>query len=235
MNAVLALLLAFGGGIISFASPCVLPLVPAYLSVITGLDVSAADVRARRAAVVRDTALFVTGFTVVFVLLGLTASAVGSALLKDHQMATRVAGVLVVALALFLAGSQLVKFPRLYGTWRPRIKVRRWRYLAALGIGVGFGFGWTPCIGPVLGSVLTVAATQGRTTWGAALLAAYSLGLGVPFLGGGLLLGHLGSVLRWMRSRLRGVTLASAAILGALGILLLSGQLTLLDSAAGLR
>lgn len=235
MNLGLAVLLAFGAGIVSFSSPCVLPLVPVYLSVVSGGQVSATGARGRPTAIVRDTALFVSGFTVVFVLLGTTASAVGSALLADRALASRLAGALVVLLAVFLAGSQLVRFPRLYRTWQPRIPHQRWRPIAAPAAGAAFGFGWTPCIGPVLASVLSVAATQGRAAQGAVLLAGYSFGLGVPFLTAGLLLERMSRPLAWLRRRLRAVSLCSAALLGALGVLLLCGQLSLLDSAAGLR
>jgi cytochrome c-type biogenesis protein len=229
-----ALLLAFGGGIVSFASPCVLPLVPVYLSVVTGLDLAAAG-GGRATAVVRDTALFVVGFTVVFVLLGTTASAVGAVLLTAHPTAVRLAGAFIIALAVFLAGGQLLAAPRLYRSWGYQLRLRRWRPLAAPAVGAAFGFGWTPCVGPVLASILTVAATRGQVAQGAALLAAYSLGLGVPFLAGGLLLRRLSRPLAWLRRRLRAVTLASAALMAALGVLVLTGQLTVLDWAGTLR
>src|SRR5215469_14409873 len=176
-------LAAFAGGLVSFASPCVLPLVPAYLSVITGLELSEIEQDRRRHLwrVARDTGLFIAGFAAVFIMLGLTATALGRALVHRQALITRISGLLVLAFALFIAGSLVLQAPRLY----------RYGPLAAPVAGMAFGFGWTPCIGPVLGSVLAVAATQARAVQGATLLAAYSLGLGVPFLAAGLAFGRM--------------------------------------------
>ena len=231
----LPILLAFGGGVVSFVSPCVLPLVPVYLSVVTGFDVAtvAAPGRDATPVIVRDTALFVVGFTIVFVLLGTTASVVGRALFVDHLLLTRIAGGVIVAMALMLAGSQLLRAPLVYQERRFHLDARRFGPFAAPLFGAAFGFGWTPCIGPILASVLTVASTSGQAGRGALLLTAYSLGLGVPFLVAGLLLGRLGRAVGWLRRHLRTVTLASAGLMAALGVLLLAGQLSLLDTAAG--
>lgn len=227
------LLLAFGGGIVSFASPCVLPLVPVYLSLVTGFDISAPAARDRTGVILRDTALFVAGFTLVFVLLGTTASVVGQALMVNHLVLTRIAGGTIVVMAAVLAGAQFGVLPRFYGEWRPHVQPRHWGPIAAPVAGAAFGFGWTPCIGPILASVLTIAATQGKGGQGAALLAAYSLGLGVPFIAGGLLLGRLTRLLAWLRRRARAVTVVSAALMVVLGVLLISGQLSLIDTAMG--
>lgn len=229
MNLNLPLLLAFGGGIVSFASPCVVPLVPVYLSLVAGFEVGVE----RSAAVLRDTALFVLGFSAVFVLLGSTAGALGRTLLGDHVAVARVAGATIVVFALFLAGSQFLTLPRLYGERRARVDGRRWGRLAAPLFGAAFGFGWTPCVGPVLASVLSVAATEGQAWRGAALLGAYSLGLGVPFLASSVLLGHLDGLMRRLRRRLRLVSLASAGVMALLGLALSTGQLTVLDTAIG--
>lgn len=232
MTLMLPALLAFGGGIVSFASPCVVPLVPVYLSLVTGFDVTASSA-IRRTTVMRDTALFVAGFSVVFVALGSTAGFVGRTLLDDRLVVARVAGGVIIALALFLAGAQLVHAPRLYGERRLHVDPQRAGSFAAPLLGVAFGFGWTPCVGPVLASVLTVAATQGQAWRGAALLGAYSLGLGVPFLAGGMVLDQLDRPMAWLRRRLRVMTLTSAALMGLLGVALFTGQLTLLDTAVG--
>lgn len=236
MSLELPLLLAFGAGIVSFASPCVVPLVPVYLSLIGGFDVGRAGARDRTTAIAGDTALFVAGFTIVFVALGSTAGVVGRTLLGHHVIVVRVAGATIIALAVFLAGSQMWRLPRLYGERHLRVDTQRWGRLAAPVMGAAFGFGWTPCVGPVLASVLTVASTQGQAWRGAALLGAYSLGLGVPFLASGLLLGRLDRPMRWMKSRLRALTLTSAAVMALLGLALCTGQLTVIDSAvAGLH
>jgi cytochrome c-type biogenesis protein len=219
---------AFGGGLVSFLSPCVLPIVPAYLSMVTGLDVAEIRAGGREQAVriTRDTGLFVFGFGTVFVLLGLTASAVGGAVNDHHLLLTRVSGLVVVAMALFLVGSLVVEAPWLYQERRFHPSPSRLGPLAAPLTGAAFGFGWTPCIGPVLASVLTVAADSGQAAKGALLLAAYSIGLGVPFLVTGLALGRLGGALGWVKAHTTAVTLVSATLLGFFGVLLVFNRLT---------
>lgn len=229
----LPLLIAFGGGMVSFASPCVLPLVPVYLCLISGFDIRSAGSQGRSLAMVGDTALFVAGFSVVFVMLGSTASVVGRAVLVNHLLLTEVAGGLIVAMAAFLAASQLFGAPLLYREWRLHPQTRGLGFIAAPVAGAAFGLGWTPCIGPILASVLSVAATQGEAAKGAVLLGAYSLGLGVPFLVAGLLLTHSKTPLLWLRGHSRSIAFGSATLMAVLGALLLSGQLSLIDSMAG--
>ena len=227
-------LAAFGGGLVSFASPCVLPIVPAYLSVITGLDLAAASggegTRRELGQIARDTGLFVGGFTLVFVLLGLTASALGQAVLRNHLLLTRALGGVVVAMGLYLAGSLVLRLPALYGEARFHVTPSRLGPLAAPVAGAAFGFGWTPCIGPVLASVLTVAASRGSLAQGAGLLLAYALGLAVPFLAAGMALGRLAGAFGWVRRHLRGLTLVSALLIVGFGILLTVNRLTWLTS-----
>jgi cytochrome c-type biogenesis protein len=219
---------AFGGGFVSFLSPCVLPLVPAYLSMVTGLDV--AEIRAgdRRHAgrIVRDTGLFVLGFGTVFIVLGMGANAFGGAVFRNQILLTRISGLVVVAMALFLVGSLVLRAPWLYRELRFHPSPSRLGPLAAPVTGAAFGFGWTPCIGPVLGSVLAVAGSSGHAARAAGLLAVYSIGLGLPFLVVGLALGRLGGTLAWVKQHTTAVTLASSAILGLLGVLLVFNQLT---------
>ncbi|GAC1532229.1 MAG: cytochrome c biogenesis protein CcdA [Acidimicrobiales bacterium] len=219
---------AFGGGLISFVSPCVLPIVPAYLSMVTGLDVAElrAGDRTHSLRIVRDTGLFVAGFSTVFIALGLGASAFGGALFTHHVLLTRLTGLLVVAMALFLIGSLILRAPWLYRELRFHPSPSRLGPLAAPITGVAFGFGWTPCIGPVLGSVLGVAAESGRAAHGAALLSAYSLGLGIPFLITGLALGRLGGTLNWIKRHTTLTTGVSAAFLAFFGVLLTFNRLT---------
>jgi cytochrome c-type biogenesis protein len=221
-------LAAFGGGVVSFASPCVLPIVPAYLSVITGLDV--AEVRSgprhHLGRITRDTSLFVAGFSIVFILLGLSATAVGQALFRNHLLLTRLSGIAVLAMALFLVGSVVLRAPWMYGEARFHPSPSRFGPLAAPVAGAAFGFGWTPCIGPILASVLAIAATQGRALQGATLLACYSLGLGVPFLVTGLAFGRLAGAFDWVRRHFTVLTFSSALVLAGFGILLALDRLT---------
>jgi len=221
-------LAAFGGGFVSFLSPCVLPLVPAYVSMVTGLDV--AELRTgdghQVARIVRDTGLFVLGFGTVFVVLGLGANAFGGAVFRNQILLTRVSGLLVVAMALFLAASLVVRAPWLYREMRFHPSPSRLGPLAAPVTGAAFGFGWTPCIGPVLGSVLAFAGSSGHAAHAAALLALYSIGLGLPFLVVGLGLGRLGGALAWVKQHTTAITLVSATVLGVLGMLLVFNELT---------
>src|SRR3954468_6773997 len=223
----LYLLTAFGGGVISFLSPCVLPIVPGYLSLITGLSVGEIREQQRhylkRIAV--NTGLFVLGFTVVFVLLGLITTAVGSALFRNQETLTRISGAFVLLMAAYLAGSQILTTPRLYQEFRFHPHLDRFGPVAAPVAGAAFGLGWTPCIGPVLGAVLgfaTAGQDVGRAT---VLLTAYSFGLGLSFLVVGLAMGKLTRALAWFRRHSRAITLVSAAILAIFGIILLTDNL----------
>jgi len=149
-------LIAFGGGVISFLSPCVLPVVPAYLSLMTGLSVGELQTAkgADLAAIARTTLLFIAGFTAVFVVLGLVSTSIGQTVFRNQVMLTRLAGVMVILMAVYLAGSQLLMAPALYREARFQPHLDRLGPLAAPVAGAAFGLGWTPCIGPVLGAVL---------------------------------------------------------------------------------
>ncbi len=242
----LGVLVAFGAGIVSFLSPCVLPLVPGYLSVVSGLSV--AELEAGPAAVpvrrlLRDITLFVAGFTVVFVALGAAASGVGHLLGGHRRVLTFAAGGVVVALGGILLVSALPA-----GAWvragartrwvaatvlaerRPRIAAGSLEGLAAPVLGMAFGFAWTPCIGPVLGAVTALAASRATLGGGVLLLFAYSLGLGVPFVATGLAFGRLTALFARARRRLGLVHLVGGAILVAFGVLLLTNQLGWLAS-----
>jgi cytochrome c-type biogenesis protein len=225
-------LAAFGGGVVSFLSPCVLPLVPAYLSVVTGLETTEiqSDARHHLGRITRDTGLFVAGFTIVFILLGLSATAIGQAVFRNHALLTRVSGVVVVAMAAFLIGSLVLRAPWLYGERRLHPSLSGFGPFAAPVAGAAFGFGWTPCIGPVLASVLAVAATSGRVGEGAGLLLAYSLGLGIPFLLTGLAFARLTRAFGWVRRNFTTITVLSAVALAFFGVLLVLNRLTWLTT-----
>jgi cytochrome c-type biogenesis protein len=221
-------LAAFAGGLVSFASPCVLPVVPAYLSVITGLEIGEIE-RGRWHhlwRIARDTGLFIAGFSMVFIMLGVTATALARMLAHWQALITRVSGLLVLAFALFIVGSLVLKPPLLYQERRFHPRLSRYGPFAAPVAGVAFGFGWTPCIGPVLGSVLAIASTRADAVQGATLLAAYSLGLGVPFLATGLAFGRMASAFRWVKRHYAAITITSACVLGFFGVLLTLNRLT---------
>ena len=177
---------AFGAGVLSFVSPCVLPLVPGYLSLMSGMTgAELADARGvNQRRLLLATLMFVAGFTVVFVALGASASAVGDLLAAHKVVLNQVMGAVVIVMGLFLAG---VASPRLLqAEKRFHVAPSKLGPYAAPVMGIAFAFGWTPCIGPVLGGVLTLAAGEDTVAKGAALLFIYSLGLGVPFVVTGL-------------------------------------------------
>ncbi len=287
----LGLLVAFGAGMLSFLSPCVLPLVPAYLSMVSGLSaaelsalqsapksagpgvpvgagvgpgigavhapggaavevgasspdsgadaatvavaIAPVDLRRERSRLLRGILAFIAGFTVVFTILGASASALGRLFLTHQRSLETVSGILIVLfgvllvamasglpLPLALSGEKRFAIrPSLLGAWAPPV------------MGMAFAFAWTPCIGPVLASVLALAAgTGGSATGGIALLLAYSLGLGVPFLLSGLALGRMTDMLARVRGRLRWVDLVGGTILVVFGLLLLSGHVDVISA-----
>jgi cytochrome c-type biogenesis protein len=224
------ILLAFGGGILSFVSPCVLPLVPSYLGLITGLSTAelAENRRQHLGRIALNTALFTLGMTTVFVLLGLGASAFGQTLREHQDALVRASGAFLVVLAVYLAGSQLVRAPGLYGEARLHLTLENYGTLAVPVAGAAFGFAWTPCIGPVLGSVLTVAANTSSLR-AVSLLAAYGLGLGASFLVVGLGLGWVEESVDWLKRHGRTITFVSAGLLAAFGLVLLFGQMPWLN------
>lgn len=175
----LGLALAFGAGLVSFASPCVLPLVPGYLAWVAGTDLAGAQ--ARRGRTFRLSLFFVLGFGVIFVALGAGATGLSGLLRRWSSEAAVVGGVMIAAMGLVQMGLLRLPVPLLRDLrWRPALEGGTPGQAAV--VGVAFGFGWAPCIGPVLAAVLTAAATSATAAEGVALLAAYAAGLGVPFL-----------------------------------------------------
>jgi cytochrome c-type biogenesis protein len=254
-------LVAFGAGILSFLSPCVLPLVPGYLSMVTGLsaaELTAAPNSATPVAnlrpVLRGIGLFIGGFTVVFVALGAAASGLGQFLHAHLEGLTHLSGIVVVLLGLVLllgtvpshvwshlGGRKLAFLTGVAGERRFDVRPSTLGTWAAPIMGMAFAFAWTPCIGPVLGVVLGLAARNGSLPGGVLLLFAYSLGLGVPFLATGLAFGRLTTVFARARRGLWAVEVLAGVILVAFGVVLLtvhmqwiSGQLQSLLNHIGL-
>jgi cytochrome c-type biogenesis protein len=231
MTQPVTLVAAFGGGLVSFLSPCVLSIVPAYLSMVTGLDL--AEIRqghGHLASIARDTSLFIAGFSAVFILLGLSATTIGQALFDNQGLITRISGLVVLAMALFVLGSLVLRSPWLYQERRFHPDLYRLGPFAAPVAGVAFGFAWTPCIGPVLTSILAIAATQHGVGRGALLLAVYSAGLGVPFLATGLAFGRLAGAMGWVKRHFTGITIASAGSLAIFGVILALDRLVWVTS-----
>jgi cytochrome c-type biogenesis protein len=218
--------IAFAAGALSFLSPCVLPLVPAYLTYITGLSVEEVG-DARPSEVLPSALAFVLGLSIVLSLFGLGVTAIGQALSDFQTLLTRVGGAIVIVLGLHTAG--LLRIPLLYR--QSRVDFTRFRGRGAAGallMGAAFGIGWTPCVGAILGAILTLAS-QSDTLWlGTLLLLAYSLGLGVPFILVALGIKRAFGLLGAVKRRLRTVELASGALLVATGVLLFTDRLLLL-------
>lgn len=223
------LLAAFGAGIVSFLSPCVLPLVPGYVAFLTGLSVGEISEGQRFRDVLVPSLLFVAGFSAVFVALGASASLLGSLLKEYRHVLTIVGGVLVFAFGVLLVG--LFRVPWLYREARMDLaRSRSFGRWAAPVMGMAFAFGWTPCVGPVLGSILLLAGTQGGVAGGAALLLVYSAGLAVPFLATALLLGRLTGALTWVTRHSIVLNRTAGVLLMALGILITTGRLAVLTA-----
>ena len=214
--------LALVAGVISFASPCCLPLMPGYISYVSGVAGDGGAAVAVRSRVVASAMLFVVGFAMVFTLLGASASVLGSTLLAHRQILIKVAGIFVIAMGATTMG--ILRIPLLNREVRPDLHRIRRGPLGAIPLGVAFAIGWSPCIGPVLAGILTAAAAT-QTVWhGASLLFAYSLGLGIPFLLLALGFARMARASGWLRRHSKGVERTGGAVLMLMGVLMITGQ-----------
>ena len=216
------LLTSFGAGVISFLSPCVLPLIPGYVSYVAG-DVLT-DEPVKPVAAPRLSLFFVLGFSTVFVVLGASATTIGQLLLSYRQEENLAGGAIVLLLGLFMMG--LAKLSWLQREFRLHPNLSGGRPAAAYIIGIAFAFGWTPCIGPVLGAILTTSAVAATVPQGVVLLSFYSLGLGLPFLAAAVFTDSLMLRLRGLRRFGQNLKLGTGAIVAGMGVAILTGQLT---------
>ncbi|HJR45491.1 MAG TPA: cytochrome c biogenesis CcdA family protein [Actinomycetota bacterium] len=215
--------LAFAAGVVSFLSPCVLPIVPGYLSYMSGMT-GGEQPGTRQLPAWAVAITFVIGFSVVFIALGATATLLGSLLRENQRLLARVGGAVIIVLGLVFMGA--LKIPLFYreARFHPTPGAGLW---GSAVLGAAFAFGWSPCIGATLGAVLAMAAGRGASggpAEGALLLAAYSLGLGIPFLIAGLGVSRLTGAVRWLRQHTRTVNLVSGALLVVVGLLLVTDQ-----------
>ena len=258
----LTILIAIGAGLISFLSPCVLPLVPAYLGQLSAISVDGRDPAGRsRWRAVRQSIAFVVGFTAVFTIIGVTATYLGQGLIDVLPALRILGGAALIVLGLNLAG--LLRIPVLEQTWRPldagaagslatttgsialakpdapttpafadrlgaRLVGTRGGWLASLGLGAIFAIGWTPCIGIILGGILTMAATSGTVAQGTVLLIAYCLGLGLPFIAIALAYDRAPALLRPLLRHGRTVSLVGGLLVAAIGLAMVLDLLRLL-------
>lgn len=220
------ILIAFSAGLLSFLSPCVLPLIPSYVTFITGLSLD--DVQqARRSALIHGT-LFVLGFTLIFLAMGAGATLLGQTLLRNRDWISRVGGVIIIVFGLYLLGVLNLGF--MSRERRFHVADKPVGYLGTVAVGIAFGAGWTPCLGPILGSILVYTGTQadlGRGMW---LLSAYSLGLAVPFLLSAVAIDRFTAFFQRMRRQMVWVSRISGVVMIGIGVLLVTNYFTVLAS-----
>lgn len=221
MPEVLLPLLAIVAGVVSFTSPCCLPLVPGYLSYVSALPVAELGRREARAVALRASSLFVLGFTVVFTAVGVAVGLLGSTVTRNLPTIVRVAGVGIIVLGLSMAG--LLKVPLLHRELRVDLARAPRGPRGAFPLGMAFAAGWTPCIGPVLATILTAAAAAGTAPWGGVLLAFYSVGLGIPFVLLAVGFTRARGSLEWLRCHGHRIEVAGGVLLTAVGVLFVSG------------
>lgn len=220
------LAIAFSAGLLSFLSPCVLPLIPSYLTFVTGVGFDELG-RARRSALVHAL-LFVAGFTLIFVTLGASATLLGRVLLHYRVWITRLGGALVVLFGLYLLGAVRVSaFDR---ERRVHLTNKPIGYLGTLLVGVAFGAGWTPCLGPILGAILTYTAAQADLTRGLPLLLAYSLGLALPFLVAAVAVERFLETVTRIRPYLARISQVSGVLLIIVGVMMMLDYFTIIGA-----
>lgn len=223
------LVLAFAAGLVSFVSPCVLPLVPGYLAAVGGRPPgsdsgsSASSGQAVRGRTLARSALFVATFSTIFILLGLSATAIGDFLFDSRPVLNRVAGAVIVLMGLLFVGALFVT--RLNRDWRPSALAERAGRGGPVLAGAAFAVAWTPCVGPTLGAILGLAATTQGTGRGAGLLAVYSAGLALPFLGCALAWDTAQRSLGFVRRHHAAIQGGAGVVLVAIGILVFTGEL----------
>lgn len=212
------LILAFTAGVLGFLSPCIVPLIPGYLSFVSGLSLAEMSMEERQrhlGRILTATGLFVLGFASIFTAMGASASVLGALVLENRLLLTRLGGALVIFLGLGVLG--VIRVPGFSRERRFQVRGRPFGLIGAFPVGVAFGFAWTPCVGPVLTAVLTMAATAQTASSGALLLFAYSLGLGLPFLAAAALMTAAFDAVGMLRQHARSVSTVSGFLLVLMG------------------
>ena len=229
-----SLYMAFAAGLISFLSPCVLPLVPGYVSFISGVSFSEINdsnesyvlLSKERKALLLNSVLFIAGFSTVFILLGATATWIGSFLSSKISVLSKIAGVVIIFFGIYKMG--LIRTHFFYKEARFQINDRRFGYAGAVLIGAAFAFGWTPCIGPILAGILTYAGTLEKVNQGVFFLFIYSLGLGIPFLLTAIGINRFWGLFNWVKKYFKLLEVTSGVVMVIMGLLIYTNKLILI-------
>jgi cytochrome c-type biogenesis protein len=221
---------AFAVGFISFISPCVLPLVPGYLSTISGVSFADLKEGQGRTKVLGPALLFCLAFTAMFVALGMSATGLGQTLNDHRALLRQISGVVIALMGVLFIGTLFL--PALNREWRPEELMRRAHTGGPIVAGLAFAVAWLPCTGPTLGAILTAASNEGTVGEGGILLAFYALGLAVPFILSALAFSTFSGVFKFFRNHFRAITLVSGLVLIVMGVLLYTNELTRLNSEA---
>ena len=216
-----AMTLAFLAGVISFLSPCVLPIVPPYLAYMSGISLSEGTDNNKVVSIFLPAVFFVLGLSTVFLILGFTASALGTVFLSYQDILITISGILVMGFGLHFLGILRIGF--LEREARFEASSQNGSAFGAYVLGLAFAFGWTPCIGPQLASILTLAASEGSVARGTTLLGVYALGLGVPFLLVALFLSRLSATLTWLKRHMQIIERLMGLLLWTIGLMMLTG------------
>jgi cytochrome c-type biogenesis protein len=221
---------AFAVGFISFVSPCVLPLVPGYLSTISGVSFAEIQAGKGRRKILGPALLFCLAFSVMFIALGMTATGFGDLLQDNRTLLRKIAGVVITLLGLLFIGTLFL--PKLNREWRPQALLGRASTGGPIVAGLAFAVAWLPCTGPTLGAILTAAGTEQTVGEGGILLAFYALGLAVPFLLCALAFSSVSGFFRFFRDHYTAITVVSGVVLVVMGVMLFTNELTRLNSEA---
>lgn len=225
-TATVGLTIAFTAGLLSFLSPCVLPLIPSYVTFITGLSLDDVS-KARRSALIHGL-LFVLGFSLIFLALGATATVLGRVMFAQRGWLSRVGGVIIIVFGLYLLG--VLNIGAFSSEKRLQLSTKPVGYLGTVLVGIAFGAGWTPCIGPILGSILIYTSSEADLPRGLALLGMYSLGLAIPFLASAVAVERFLKVFQRLKRQMMWISRASGVLMIAVGILLITDRFTILSS-----
>lgn len=225
MDVLISFPLAFAAGVVSFLSPCILPVVPSYVAFVSGLtlgELSGDSVPHARRTAVLNSVLFVVGFTLVFMTLGTAATATGAIIARALPWINRAGGFVVILFGLYLIG--LLRLPALARELRVHMESRPTGFFGSLLVGVAFGAGWTPCIGPILGSILLYASLESTMMHGIMLLATYSLGLGIPFVAASAGFNWFLAGSGWAKAWMVPLQRAAGTLLVVIGLLMVTGR-----------